>query len=140
MLAIGFSQEGNPGEVLALQQVESVPISTGQVRTQVLATPINPADLMQIRGLYGIPAKLPAIAGMEGVGRVVEVAQDVTRFQPGQLVLPAASGTWRQEMLVQESALTLLPSDCDPLQFSDADRESSDSLLNAQAICDTKAR
>lgn len=119
MLAIGFSQEGHPIDVLTLQHLESQPLQAGCLRAEVLASPINPADLMQIRGLYGIPAKCPAIGGMEGVGRVVEVAGDVSGFKLGQLVLlPPGSGTWRQELVAPASTFTVLPDDCDLLQFS----------------------
>jgi NADPH2:quinone reductase len=44
----------------------------GQVLVHVAASPINPSDLMFIRGLYGFRKPLPAIPGFEGSGTVVD--------------------------------------------------------------------
>lgn len=62
------------------------------------ASPINPADINLIQGTYGIKPSLPANAGLEGVGEVVEVGNGVQKLKTGDWVLlPGdAWGTWRQ--------------------------------------------
>src|SRR5262249_4379510 len=45
----------------------------GEVLVRMLASPINPSDLMYIAGGYGIKPRLPATPGFEGVG-VVEAS------------------------------------------------------------------
>jgi NADPH2:quinone reductase len=44
----------------------------GEVLVRVVASPINPSDLMFIGGLYGFKKSLPAVPGFEGSGTVVE--------------------------------------------------------------------
>ena len=48
-------------------------LEPGQARADVLRSPINPSDLIQVLGNYGVRPPLPAIAGNEGIGRVTEV-------------------------------------------------------------------
>ncbi len=42
-----------------------------EVLVRITATPINPSDLMFLRGLYGVRRPLPTIPGFEGSGTVV---------------------------------------------------------------------
>ena len=65
---------------------------------KVAASPINPADLLRIRGLYGHGASAPTLpfsAGIEGVGHVEAVGAEVTNVKPGDLVtLARIDGIW----------------------------------------------
>jgi len=62
-----------------------------EVHVDMLAAPVNPSDINQVQGLYPIkPAALPAVAGMEGVGRVVAVGPQVTTLRVGDWVAPTA--------------------------------------------------
>jgi NADPH:quinone reductase-like Zn-dependent oxidoreductase len=45
----------------------------GEVLVRMLASPVNPSDLMYISGKYGITPSLPATPGFEGVGVVEAV-------------------------------------------------------------------
>lgn len=70
MKALTFDRFGEPAEVL---RVEDLPIpepGPGQVRVRMIASPINPSDLMVVRGTYGVLPTLPATPGFEGVGVV----------------------------------------------------------------------
>jgi NADPH:quinone reductase-like Zn-dependent oxidoreductase len=73
MQAVVFDQFGEPATVLQIRDVPVPEPRPGQVRVQMLAAPVNPSDLMQIRGSYGMLPKLPATPGLEGVG-VVDAA------------------------------------------------------------------
>ncbi|MBT6593927.1 MAG: alcohol dehydrogenase catalytic domain-containing protein, partial [Porticoccaceae bacterium] len=74
---IEFSQIGNPAEVLEIKHENARPLSAGDIRVEVLAAPINPSDLLQIAGKYGVDPVLPYRPGSEGVGRVLEVSAEV---------------------------------------------------------------
>ena len=71
---VSYSQLGNPADVLEVKKEASRALSSGEVRVKVLAAPINPSDLLQISGNYGVDPVLPARPGSEGVGRVIEVS------------------------------------------------------------------
>ncbi|MBL8798787.1 MAG: zinc-dependent alcohol dehydrogenase family protein [Planctomycetia bacterium] len=103
MKAVVFDRFGDPAEVLQVRDVPVPQPAAGQVRVRMLASPVNPSDLMVVRGLYGRLPNLPATPGFEGVG-VVEAAG------PGLLgwlrkgkrvaVLNAHGGTWQEQVLV----------------------------------------
>lgn len=86
----------------------------GQVLIRVAATPINPSDLMFVRGLYGFRKELPAIPGFEGSGTVVAAGPGLMpRILLGRRVACAAAdarnrfGTWAEYVVT--SAETVVP-------------------------------
>lgn len=103
-----YREFGHPAKVLELVEEESVALETGQARIDVLRSPINPSDYIQVMGEYGVRPPLPATAGNEGIGRVTEVNGDGIKV--GQLVLlPIGDGAWRTEIVGQISHLVPLP-------------------------------
>ena len=82
-----FNEIGNPADVLTVKATAPQALESGEVRVRVLAAPINPSDLLQIAGQYGVAAVLPAKAGSEGVWRVVEVTPETSYLKKDQLVL-----------------------------------------------------
>ncbi len=70
MRAIVFEEFGEPAEVLRIKEVPLPVPKPGEVRVRMLASPINPSDLMTVRGTYGKRPTLPATPGYEGVGIV----------------------------------------------------------------------
>jgi len=69
-----FDRTGPPAEVLRVEDDVPAPQPNhGEVLVRMLASPINPSDLMYIRGGYGITPALPATPGFEGVGVVEAV-------------------------------------------------------------------
>jgi NADPH:quinone reductase-like Zn-dependent oxidoreductase len=91
---ISYSQLGNPADVLKVKTETTRTLSSGEVRVKVLAAPINPSDLYQISGNYGVDPILPARPGSEGIGRVTEVSPGVKNLSVDQLVLLASGSTW----------------------------------------------
>ena len=60
MCAAQFSRFGEPSEVLAVTDIAESELTPGRVCIRMLTSPINPSDLMTVRGVYG---KLPGVAG-----------------------------------------------------------------------------
>lgn len=74
MKRVIFDQPGRPADVLRVQDDVPAPQpARGEVLVRMLASPINPSDLMYIAGKYGMKPQLPATPGFEGVG-VVEAS------------------------------------------------------------------
>ena len=68
--------DGKP-ESIAVAEVPVPQPGSGEVLVRIFASPINPSDLMFIRGLYGFKKPLPAIPGFEGSGTVVEAGAGI---------------------------------------------------------------
>ena len=100
MKIVEFAELGAPAEVLKLKSVADRAPQAGEVKVRVLATPIHPANLLQISGAYAAAPDLPSIPGGEGVGEVVELGAGTDHLQVGQKVLLAGiGGTWRDEII-----------------------------------------
>lgn len=116
-----YSQRGPvPQDVIDVVEFELPPHPpAGHARVKVLAAPVNPSDVLTLTGQYGILPPLPATGGNEGVGRIVEVAADVTTPPVGQTVLlPAGCGTWSSHLDLPARSLVPLPNDADPRQLA----------------------
>lgn len=92
------------------------PPEAGELLLEMLAAPINPADLNVIEGKYGELPKVPCAIGNEGVGRVLACGPGVTGFETGNLVLPMQKGTWSAHMTVAADTAVRLPEGIDVLQ------------------------
>jgi NADPH:quinone reductase-like Zn-dependent oxidoreductase len=68
--AIVFDRFGPPAEVLQVRDVPRPSPGRGEVLVRMLASPVNPSDVMYVEGRYGIKPTLPATPGFEGVGVV----------------------------------------------------------------------
>ena len=104
-------------ERVQICQVAREPLQSGQVRIGMLAMTINPADLLQLDGRYGVKPSLPYLPGHEGVAVVLEVAPDVRDLVVGDHVLPMApGGCWVDERVVSRRFLVSIPVNADVLQ------------------------
>ena len=110
MRAIRFHHFGPPDEVLQLEDLpEEVP-GPGQVRLRLTQRPINPSDLLTISGHYGRLPRLPAVPGLEGVGRVEALGEGVSGWRVGDRAIPlGAGGTWRESAVVAAAQLLPVP-------------------------------
>jgi NADPH2:quinone reductase len=70
MQAAVFDRFGPPSQVLQIREVPRPEPGRGEVLVRMLASPINPSDIMYIEGRYTLTAELPATPGFEGVGIV----------------------------------------------------------------------
>lgn len=117
--ALAYEKFGDPVEVL-----QKIPIHAerllrpSQVVVRYLASPINPADINTIQGVYPVkPASFPAIAGNEGVAEVVKIGSSVKNVCVGDKVIPAsiATGTWTTHTILSEKDVIVLDKDIDTL-------------------------
>ena len=110
MKAIRFAQYGEPAKVLTVQECPLPEPGKGEVRVRILASPVNPSDLLFVRGHYaGVQPQFPSPAGFEGVGMVDALGPQVHRPVPGQrvAVINEKGGNWADYAMVP--ALFLLP-------------------------------
>lgn len=115
-LAARLHQFGRPSESISTGDISLPSPGPDDVLLDMLAAPINPADINVIEGAYGDLPELPATIGNEGVGRVALTGSNVTHLKTGQCVLPMAFGTWSRQMLVPADNVIPLPDGLDPFQ------------------------
>ncbi|WP_370627218.1 zinc-dependent alcohol dehydrogenase family protein [Psychrobacillus sp. INOP01] len=105
---IKFYEFGSPKNVLKVEDKRIERPKENEVIVRVLARPINPSDLISIRGAYSHRISLPNTPGYEGVGIVEEVGPLVSKSLIGKRVLPLrGEGTWQE--LVKTSAELAVP-------------------------------
>ncbi len=118
MKAIVFEQFGAPQDVL---QVRDVPMpgepGAGEVRVRLRMSPINPSDLMTVRGQYGRLPSLPATPGFEGVGVIDAVGSGwlakLRGIKPGRrvAVLNSGGGNWQEYVVLSARNVVPVPDD-----------------------------
>jgi NADPH:quinone reductase-like Zn-dependent oxidoreductase len=106
MKSLLFDRFGPPVEVLHLQDVPIPEPARGQVRIRMIAAPINPSDLLVVRGQYGRLPPLPATPGFEGVGVVDAVGGGLIAKLRGLrrgrrvAVLNGRGGNWQEQVVI----------------------------------------
>lgn len=112
-IAAVYRNYGKPTEVVQAEEIEIPVLKEGQILVKFLRAAINPSDLGMIGGSYGTLKELPAIAGREGVGEVVEVTSG-SNVKVGERVrLSAELGTWQQYQVLNSTDVMIVPSDID---------------------------
>lgn len=114
MRRIQFDKCGEPEEVLYMADLADEKPGPGEVLLRIVLRPINPADIAFIRGLYVPPESYPATTGMEAVGVVEAVAEDVKGIKiGGRYTVIRIRGTWSEKMIVPADAIMPVPDDID---------------------------
>ena len=114
MNALVFDRFGEPGDVLRLREVPTPAPGRGQVRVRMIASPINPSDLLVVRGRYGVLPALPATPGFEGVGVVDEVGPGLLgRLVKGKrvTVINDKGGNWAEYAVIPARQARPVPAD-----------------------------
>ncbi len=119
--------DGKP-ESICLEDAPVERPGPGQVTIRVAAAPINPSDIMFIRGRYGLTKPIPAIPGFEGAGMVVSAGPGLYgRWLLGKRVAcgtqPEGGGTWAQYVTTSTRL-------CMPLPQRVSDEEGAMTLAN----------
>src|SRR5215469_10818847 len=112
MKSVFFDRCGDPAEVLQVKDVPTPAPGPGQVLVRIIASPINPSDLLYIHGQYGKRPDLPASPGFEGVG-IVEAAGPglLGKFRKGKRVaVPnGRGGNWQEFAVVPARQVVPVP-------------------------------
>ncbi|NOU91640.1 zinc-binding dehydrogenase [Paenibacillus sp. LMG 31456] len=110
--AIRYYQFGNPADVLQLVYRRIPKPDAGEVLVRMTARPINPSDLIPIRGAYSHRIPLPSIPGYEGVGIIEAIGPSVDPSLLGKRVLPLRSeGTWQERLIASAELVIPVPND-----------------------------
>ncbi|MDR1496887.1 MAG: zinc-dependent alcohol dehydrogenase family protein [Puniceicoccales bacterium] len=110
--AVCYHAAGKPSEVLRYEPLPAADPQAGEVTVLLEMAVVHPSDLGMIAGTYGRLRPLPAVAGREGVGRVVRVAPDVSHLQIGDRVrMPEDAGVWREVVTTDAATLHPVPND-----------------------------
>src|SRR5712691_5793707 len=105
---------GQPEQFARCAEVPDVGApGAGEVVFDVLAFPINPADISFCRGTYRLKPPLPATPGAECVGRVTAVGAGVSHVKPGDLVINLQRENWTQKRRVKGEDVIPVPSRMD---------------------------
>jgi NADPH:quinone reductase-like Zn-dependent oxidoreductase len=120
MLKAQYDRRGPvPQALIRAVPLELPPASPNQALVAMLASPINPSNLLTLTGEYAVLPPLPAVGGSEGVGRIIAPGEGVNGLSVGQLVLlPRGGGTWVTHLLAEARSLVPLPEVADPLQLA----------------------
>jgi trans-2-enoyl-CoA reductase len=117
MKQVLIERYGTPWEVAHCADVPDVgEPAADEVVFDVLAFPINPADMGFCRGSYRLKPPLPATPGAECVGRVSAVGATVKHVKPGDLVINLQRENWTQRRKVKGDDAIPLPAGIDLAQ------------------------
>ena len=115
MKAVVFDRFGPPEQVLQLRDIPEPMPGPGEVKIRMLASPINPSDLLYIGGQYGLkPPAFPATPGFEGVGVVVANGGGlIGRLRMGKrvAVLNDRNGNWGEFTVASSKQVIPIPSE-----------------------------
>jgi trans-2-enoyl-CoA reductase len=114
--ALIFKGYGEPKDILSLHTHSISPAHSNLLTLRFLASPINPADINQLQGVY--PSKPTfttslstadpvAVGGNEGVAEVISAGEKVKGFKKGDWVIQKSPGfgTWRTHAQTTEEGL-----------------------------------
>lgn len=118
---ITYVNNGQPNEVLKFSTLNELKnLNENQIKIKFLLSPLNPADINVIQGVY--PSKplkqklsdnnFHNLSGNEGLGQVLDVGKSVKNFKPNDWVIMASPqvGTFRSSAILNETDLIKLPS------------------------------
>ena len=110
MKQVLLERYGQPEDGVRCAEVADVGApAAGEVVFDVLAFPINPADISMCRGNYRLKPALPATPGAECVGRVTAVGAGVSHVEPGELVINLQRENWTQRRRVKSEDVIPVP-------------------------------
>ncbi len=103
MKARVFDRFGEPDQVLSVRDVPIPEPGPGEVRVKMIASPVNPSDLLVVRGRYGVLPNLPSTPGFEGVGVVDKAGSGLLGWlAKGKrvTVINGAGGNWAEYAVI----------------------------------------
>ena len=110
MKQVQLAAYGIPEQVVRCVEVaDPGPPGPGEVVFDILAFPINPADISFCSGNYRLRPPLPATPGAECIGRVTAIGAGVTHVKPGDHVINLMRENWAQRRRVKADDVIAIP-------------------------------
>lgn len=110
MKKIEISSYGEPEDVvICIEALDLGAPDNDEVVFDVLAFPINPADVAFCRGSYRLKPSLPTTPGAECVGRIIAVGSEVSDVSIGDIVINLERENWAQRRRVKAKSIIKLP-------------------------------
>jgi len=118
MLKAQYQERGPiPHASISAVEFDAPALADDEALVELIASPINPSDVLTLTGEYGILPPLPAIGGNEGVGKIVKLGGKGPAI--GQTVmLPVGIGTWATHMVCKTAQLIPVPNEADAKQLA----------------------
>lgn len=139
MKRIELERYGVPEDVARCVEVPDAGApGPGEILFDVLAFPINPADIAFCRGGYRLKPPFPATPGAECVGRVSAVGSGVTHVAAGDLVINLQRENWAQKRRIKAEDAIPLPAGLDLQQAAMLRINPPTALLLLSDIVDLK--
>lgn len=114
MRGVRFFETGVPAEVVECAAVPAPEITRpDEVLVAMMACPINPADMLTLRGVYPRSSPDSRTLGGEGVGTVLAVGAEVVDLAPGDRVLPIDGELWNERVVRPRSRVIRIAPDID---------------------------
>ena len=112
MRALVCNTYGLPSQVLSLQNKNEPKPGDGEVLVRMLLSPVNPSDLLFIKGKYGNQPTLPQVPGFEGVG-IVEAGKGLLAWRvmgKRVSVIGQGDGRWQEKIIIPARQAVPVPS------------------------------
>ncbi len=87
--------------------------AAGEVVVRFRAASLNYRDLMMVKGVYNPKLKRPLVPFSDGAGEVAAVGEGVTKWKPGDRVMPIFMQGWLEGAIDHVKARTALGGDAD---------------------------
>lgn len=119
MKAVVFEEFGDPADVLKYTDFDDPKPKAGEVLVRMIASPVNPSDLMYVEGGYTVTPQLPAIPGFEGVGIVEKAGRGLLgKLLVGRrvAVINRDRGNWAEKTVVSAKQAIPVPKSLDDEQ------------------------
>lgn len=143
MKSVVLRQFGEPNQVLSIQDLPKPTPKSGEVLVRMLASPINPSDLMMVRGVYSYTPTLPATPGFEGVGVVEASGGGVLGwYQKGKRVAVASqkAGCWAEYVVIPAKQAVPIPASLPIEQAASAFVNPTTAYVMTQRVLQVPAR
>lgn len=114
MKAVVLNSVGEPADVLSCEEVPTPEPGRGEVRVRMIASPINPSDLMLTRGRYMVQPSLGPTIGYEGVGVVDKAGPGLLgKYMAGKrvAVINPNGGNWAEYSIVPANRVVPIAQD-----------------------------
>ncbi|KAB8349502.1 hypothetical protein FH972_023528 [Carpinus fangiana] len=118
--ALSFRTSAEPALSVRVTAVPTEGLKENEVRLRMLAAPINPLDLLVMKGIYPVKPDNyigdEGIPGYDGVGEITERGTAVESLQVGDRVIPKRHGlgTWRTYATFKANDLLKVDKQLDP--------------------------